>query len=102
MLRNYGNVNAVSGKQHFAGHVAAHGKAVGKNSGSQHPYARMHSDDAQTTQESRNEVLEEAAEIYELYTIALYDKNGKLLQGVGDAPDKLNETFFPFCRKRIT
>lgn len=60
---------------------------------------RMHSDDAQTTQESRNEVLEEAAEIYELYTIALYDKNGKLLQGVGDAPDKLNETFFSFLQE---
>ncbi len=60
---------------------------------------RMHSDDAQTTQESRNEVLEEAAEIYELYTIALYDKNGKLLQGVGDAPDKRNETFFSFLQE---
>ncbi len=60
---------------------------------------RMHSDDAQTTQESRNEVLEEAAEIYELYTIALYDKNGKLLQGVGDAPDNLNETFFSFLQE---
>lgn len=55
---------------------------------------RMNPDDAETTQASRSEVLEEAAEIYELYTIALYDFDGKLLQGIGDAPDELGESFF--------
>ena len=34
------------------------------------------------TEENRRTVLEEAAEIYELYTIALYDLEGKLVQGV--------------------
>ena len=38
----------------------------------------------------RAEVLEEAAEIYELYTIALYDLEGKLVQGINDSPESLD------------
>ena len=52
-----------------------------------------------TAAASRNEVLEEAAEVYELYTIALYDLNGKLIQGIGDAPEELNETFFSYLKE---
>ena len=43
--------------------------------------------------------MEEAAEVYELYTIALYDLNGKLIQGIGDAPEELNETFFSYLKE---
>ncbi len=37
--------------------------------------------------------------MYELYTIALYDLNGKLIQGIGDAPEELNETFFSYLKE---
>lgn len=43
---------------------------------------------------SRKSVLMEAAEIYELHNIALYDLNGDLLQETGDAPEHLDEDFF--------
>ena len=47
-------------------------------------------DDAETegaagaakTDKDRMAVLEEAAEVYELYTIALYDLEGQLIQGI--------------------
>ena len=60
---------------------------------------RMNPENKETAAASRNEVLEEAAEVYELYTIALYDLNGKLIQGIGDAPEELNETFFSYLKE---
>ena len=42
--------------------------------------------DAMTLRASRNEVLEEAAEIYELYDIALYGQDGRIVQGTAGAP----------------
>ena len=45
--------------------------------------------DLAATEENRRTVLEEAAEIYELYTIALYDLEGKLVQGNTGAPERL-------------
>ena len=62
---------------------------------------RMNPDDAGMIQASRGEVLEEAAEIYELYTIALYDLNGKLIQGIDDAPKELNESFFSYLKEKL-
>ena len=47
--------------------------------------------DLAATEENRKTVLEEAAEIYELYTIALYDLEGKLVQGNDGAPERLEE-----------
>ncbi len=44
--------------------------------------------------EDRMAVLEEAKEVYELYTIALYDQNGRLVQGAADAPESLESGFF--------
>lgn len=49
--------------------------------------------------ESRGAVLEEAAEIYELYAIALYGLDGRLVQGVGDAPDSLDSGFFSLLKE---
>ncbi len=43
--------------------------------------------------QSRGEVLKEAAEIYELYTIALYDLDGRLVQGIDGAPASLDSGF---------
>ena len=60
---------------------------------------RMNPENKETAAASRNEVLEEAAEVYVLYTIALYDLNGKLIQGIGDAPEELNETFFSYLKE---
>ena len=47
----------------------------------------------------REEVLTQAFEIYEFYTIALYDMQGELLQGVGDAPESLEENFFGLLKE---
>ena len=47
--------------------------------------------DLAATEENRKTVLEEAAEIYELYNIALYDLEGKLVQGNDGAPERLEE-----------
>lgn len=49
--------------------------------------------------ESRRALLEEAAEIYEFYTIALYDRNGRLVQGTGDAPAALDGNFFSLLKE---
>lgn len=49
--------------------------------------------------ESRRGLLEEAAEIYELYTIGLYDLNGRLLQGTGSAPEELDSGFFTLLKE---
>lgn len=51
------------------------------------------------TKENRAAVLEEAAEIYELYTIALYDLEGKLVQGIDDSPESLDSGFFALLKE---
>jgi methyl-accepting chemotaxis protein len=43
---------------------------------------------------SRQTLLNETKEVYELYTIALYDKNGSLLQGDEVSPKTLDNHFF--------
>lgn len=49
--------------------------------------------------EDRQEVLTESAEIYELYTIALYDLNGQMIQGIDNAPERLDDRFFSILRE---
>ncbi len=51
------------------------------------------------TWENRKAVLEEAAEIYELYTIALYDLNGGLVQGTDGALKTLDSSFFALLKE---
>ena len=48
---------------------------------------------------SRQTVLEEAAEIYELHTIALYDLNGGLIQGISGAPEQLEGSFLSLMKE---
>lgn len=55
--------------------------------------------DYEQIRESRMAVLEEAAEIYELYTIALYNKEGKLVQGIESAPENLDGGFFSLLKE---
>ena len=55
--------------------------------------------DAAATRESRAAVLVEAAEIYELYTIALYSLDGRLVQGIDGAPESLDSGFFTLLRE---
>ena len=58
----------------------------------------VHSDPGATA-ENRRAVLEEAAEIYELYTVALYDLDGRLVQGEDGAPERLDSGFFALLRE---
>ncbi len=51
------------------------------------------------TEKNRKAVLEEAAEIYELYTIALYDLDGRLIQGINDAPENLDGSFLSLLQE---
>lgn len=44
-------------------------------------------------------VLTEAAEIYEFHTIALYDLNGSLVQGIDGAADSLNADFLALLQE---
>lgn len=55
--------------------------------------------DTKTIRTNRTAVLEEAATIYELYTIALYDLNGNLLLGIEDAPETLDSDFFALLQE---
>ena len=55
--------------------------------------------DAGAARKERSAVLEEAAEIYELYTIALYDLDGKFLQGIDGAPESLDDSFFGLLKE---
>jgi methyl-accepting chemotaxis protein len=48
---------------------------------------------------NRNLVLTEAAEVYEFHTIALYDLNGRLIQGISGAPESLNSSFFALLQE---
>lgn len=56
-------------------------------------------DAAKAVRKSRSDVLTEAAEIYELYTIALYDLDGNLLQGIDGAPKALDDSFFGLLKE---
>ena len=51
------------------------------------------------TRKNREAVLTEAAEIYELYTIALYDLNGQLVQGIDGAPQQLDDGFLSLLQE---
>lgn len=44
-------------------------------------------------------VLTEAAEIYEFHTIALYDLNGSLVQGIDGAPESLDDGFLALLQE---
>lgn len=55
--------------------------------------------ETEAVQKNRETVLTEAAEIYELHTIALYDLEGRLLQAVGSAPDSLDSSFFSLLKE---
>ncbi len=44
-------------------------------------------------------VLTEAAEIYEFHTIALYDLNGSLVQGIDGAPESLDDGFLTLLQE---
>ncbi len=50
-------------------------------------------------QSIRNELLTEASETYEFYSIALYDLGGKILQEIGDAPESLEQNFFTLLKE---
>ncbi len=54
---------------------------------------------AAAVKENRRAVLEEAAEIYEFYAIALYDLDGRLEQGAGSAPESLDSGFLELLRE---
>ncbi len=55
--------------------------------------------DAALVRESREAVLKEAAEIYELYTIGLYDSEGRLVQGIDGAPESPDSSFFALLKE---
>ncbi|MCI8400867.1 MAG: HAMP domain-containing protein [Lachnospiraceae bacterium] len=55
--------------------------------------------DTATAAQDRMAVLQEAAEIYELYTIALYDLDGRLLQGIDNAPASLDSGFLALLKE---
>ncbi len=48
---------------------------------------------------NREELLTEAAEIYEFCSIALYDLDGQLFQGMDNAPESLDEYFFSLLKE---
>ena len=50
--------------------------------------------DGNTAEDEWEAVLTEAAEIYEFHTIALYDLNGRLIQGIDGAPESPDDDFF--------
>ena len=57
--------------------------------------------DGKTAADGWEAVLTEAAEIYEFYTIALYDLSGRLVQGIDGAPESLDDGFLQCLRKQI-
>ncbi len=48
---------------------------------------------------NRESILTEAAETYELHTIALYDREGTLVQGIGDTPERFEASFFSLLQE---
>ena len=55
--------------------------------------------DTAVIRKNRKEVLTEATEIYELHTIALYDLQGRLIQGIDGAPENLEDNFFALLKE---
>ncbi len=55
--------------------------------------------DGKTAADGWEAVLTEAAEIYEFYTIALYDLSGRLIQGIDGAPESLDDGFFAMLKE---
>ncbi len=55
--------------------------------------------DLSAAQASRAGLLTEAAEIYELHTIALYDLDGRLMQGIDGAPEHLADDFLALLQE---
>ena len=55
--------------------------------------------DGKTAADGWEAVLTEAAEIYEFYTIALYDLSGRLVQGIDGAPESLDDGFFTILKE---
>ena len=60
---------------------------------------RMASTGDADLQSSRQAVLVEAAEIYELHTIALYSLEGRLIQGISGAPEQLDSGFLSLLQE---
>ncbi len=56
-------------------------------------------DDSTAIQTDRDAVLTEAAETYELHTIALYGLDGRLVQGIKGAPESLDGSFFSLLQE---
>ena len=63
------------------------------------PEAERPKEEAAALEQSRQAVLAEAKEIYELYTIALYDLEGNLLLGDAEAPQRLETDFFSLLKE---
>ena len=55
--------------------------------------------DVAATAENRRALLTEVAEIYEFHTVALYDLDGRLIQGIDGAPESLNSGFFALLKE---
>ena len=55
--------------------------------------------DAAAAWANRAGVLKEAAETYEFYTVALYGLDGRLVQGIDGAPEKLDGSFFALLKE---
>ena len=55
--------------------------------------------DGETAENNWAAVLREAAEIYEFHTIALYDLNGSLVQGIDGAPERLEDSFLALLQE---
>lgn len=55
--------------------------------------------DESATRRRRDAILAEAAETYELHTIALYDLNGHRTQGIDGAPELLDEKFLALLQE---
>ena len=55
--------------------------------------------DTAATAENRRALLSEVAEIYEFHTVALYDLDGRLIQGIDGAPESLNSGFFALLKE---
>lgn len=53
---------------------------------------------AEALQKNQQAVLTEAAEIYEFHSVALYDLEGHLIQGVEGAPENLDKGFFSLLK----
>ena len=56
--------------------------------------------DVAATAENRGAALAEAAEIYEFHTVALYNLEGRLIQGIDGAPESLGGEFLELLREK--